>query len=256
MFQRQRPYREGLELSVPCPYATFILIIKLTETNRHFTATRARRSDNDKGAFGLHIIVFPESLVRGYERHIVWIALDEIMTIGLYIITFKTLLKGYGSRLTVIMCDNYRTDHKPTILEFSAKTEHVLVISDSEISAFFIFLYIGCTNDDNNLDAIAYFLKHAQLAVGLKSRKHTAGVMIVEELSSQFEVQLAIELGDSLFDMFRLNGLILLVVKSYFHCFCKIWCKITIKNRYKGINEKFFLFYFHCEAFTPSMIPS
>jgi hypothetical protein len=59
--------------------------------------------------------------------------------------------------------------------------------------------------------------EHAQLAVGLETGKHTAGVVVVKELSAQLQIELVSELRNAFPDMFRLYVYILVVVKSNFH---------------------------------------
>jgi hypothetical protein len=44
--------------------------------------------------------------------------------------------------------------------------------------------------------------------------------MVVEELAAQLHIELAVELGNALLDMLRLNLEIFLVVESYFHNLC------------------------------------
>ena len=56
-----------------------------------------------------------------------------------------------------------------------------------------------------------------QLAIRLETWKHTAGVVVIEELSTQFQIEFAMKLRDTFLNMFRLNGLILLIVKTYNH---------------------------------------
>ena len=56
------------------------------------------------------------------------------------------------------------------------------------------FFDVGSTNDNHNLYAVANLLKHAQLAVGLKTWQHSACMMVVKEFTTKFEIQFAIKL--------------------------------------------------------------
>ena len=52
-------------------------------------------------------------------------------------------------------------------------------------------------------------------------------MMVVKQFSTQFEVKLSVKLRYSLLYMLRLDSLIFLVVKSYFHRFAKFAAKLV-----------------------------
>jgi hypothetical protein len=52
------------------------------------------------------------------------------------------------------------------------------------------------------------------LLSGCEARQHPGGVIVVEELAAEFQVQLAAELRDAFSDLLRLRGEIFLIVKS------------------------------------------
>ena len=81
------------------------------------------------------------------------------------------------------MSDDNRTHHETTFLELTTKTQHVLIVSNAQVGTLLVFLNIGCTNHDNNLNAIADFLEHAQFAVWLETRQNSAGMMIVKKFT-------------------------------------------------------------------------
>ena len=62
--------------------------------------------------------------------------------------------------------------------------------------------------------AADYLLEHPDLAVRLESRQHPGGVVVVEQLAAELQIQLAAELGDALFDLLGLGGEVLLIVKT------------------------------------------
>ena len=194
MLQWEIPHRECLKLSIAGTHTTLVLIIKLTQTNRHLTATRTWRSNNNQRTLSLNIIVLTESLVRGNQTHVMRIALDEIMAVSLDALALQTLFEGDGCRLTIIMSDDNRPHHETTVLELTTKAQHVLIVSNAQVGTLLVLLYIGCTNHDNNLDAIADFLEHAQFAVRLETRQNSAGMMIVKKFTAQFEVKLSVKL--------------------------------------------------------------
>ena len=229
MLQWEIPYREGLKLGIACTHPTLVLIIKLAQADSHLAATRTRSSNDDERTLSLHIVILTESLVRSDEIHVVRIALDEIMAVSLDALTLQTLLESDGSRLTVIMGNDNRPHHETTVLELATKTQHGLIVSNTQVGTLLVLLDVGGTDYDNNLNAIADFLKHAQFAIRLETRQNTTGVVVIEKLTSQFQVELSVKLRDSLLDMLGLNLQILLVVKSYLHN-CYYILQFEIKN--------------------------
>ena len=194
MLQWEIPYRECLELSIACTHTTLVLVIKLAQANSHLTATRTRSSNNHQRTLSLYIIILAKTLIRSNEIYIVRITLDEIMAVSLDTLTLQALLEGDGCRLTIKMSNNNRTHHKTTVLEFTTQAKHILIVSDTQIGTLLVLLNIGSTDHDNNLDAIANLLKHAQLTIRLETWQNAAGVMVIEKLTSQFEIKLSIKL--------------------------------------------------------------
>ena len=58
---------------------------------------------------------------------------------------------------------------------------------------------------DHNLGLVSNLLQHTELAVGHEARENAACVMVVEELASEFKIELIAKLLNPLLDMFRLN---------------------------------------------------
>ena len=131
--------------------------------------------------------------------------------------TFQTLLESHGCRLSAPVGDDHRTYHEATALEFASEPEHILVVGDTEVGPFLVLLNVCSTDYYDNLYAVVDFLEHTQLAVWQKTRQHTTGMMVIEELSSKLQIQLSIKLGYSLLYVFRLYRLILIIVKPYLH---------------------------------------
>ena len=175
-------------------HATLVLVIQLTETHGHLAAARTRGCDDDQRTLGLDIIVLAKALVRSDEGNVVGIALYKIMIIGLDAFALQALTEGGGGGLSVIMGYDNRAHHEPTVLKLATKTQHILVIGYAEVGTFLVLLYVGGTDDNNDLYAVAQLLEHAQLAVGHESRQHAAGMMIIEKFASKFEVKFSVKL--------------------------------------------------------------
>ena len=87
MFQWQIPYWESLKLGITGTHATLVLIIQLAEADCHLATARTWSSHNNQWSLCLHIVVLTESLVRGYQLHIMWITFYQVMTISLDALT-------------------------------------------------------------------------------------------------------------------------------------------------------------------------
>ena len=194
VLQGQIPYGESLELGISCTHATLVLVVQLAKAYSHLAAARARSRNNNQGATGFNIVILAKSLVRRYEVHVVRIALNKIMAIGVDAVALQPLAKSNGGGLPVVVGYDNRTNHKATVLKLATQTQHVLVVGYAKVGTLLVLLDVGGTDNDNNLDAVANFLKHAQFAVGHKARKHTAGMMVVEKLAPKFEVQFSVKL--------------------------------------------------------------
>ena len=139
------------------------------------------------------------------------------MAVGLYAAALQALLEGDGGRLSAVVGYHHGANHESPAVVFLAQTDHVFVVCDAEVGALLVLLYVGRVDNDDYFYAVADFLEHPQLAVGQKPWQYAAGVVVVEELSAKLQIQFSVKLRYSLLDVFRLDGLVLLVVKSCFH---------------------------------------
>ena len=121
--------------------------------------------------------------------------------------------------LSVIVRDDDRAHHEVTSHELVAQTKHVFVVGDAEVGTYLILLDVIGADHNHDLYRVSQLGQHAELGVGLEARQHAGGVMIVEELATQFHIELAVELRDALTDVLRLYLEVFLVVESYFHTY-------------------------------------
>ena len=124
---------------------------------------------------------------------------------------------GNGRRLVVVVRNHHRTYGETTLHKFGAKTEHIFIIGNTQVGTYLVSLNIFGTDDNNYFKSVAELREHFQLGVGFKARKDTASVVVVEEFSTQFKIQLAVELRNTFTNVFRLNAAIFVVVKSNVH---------------------------------------
>ena len=72
-------------------------------------------------------------------------------------------------------------------------------------------------DDDDDLHVVHQLLEHADLGVGLETGQHARGMVVVEQLAAELQVQLAAELVDAVADVLGLQRDVLVVVESLAH---------------------------------------
>ena len=112
------------------------------------------------------------------------------------------------------------------------KTEHVVIISDAEVTSFFVLFDISRADNDNYLRLILQLKEHTELTVGTKAGKYASRVMIVVELAAELKVELSSVAGYALSYMFRLKSKIFVVVESDFRHFIHPPMNTKIQNNY------------------------
>ena len=201
MIQRQVPDGEGLELGVAGLYAAAVLMIELGETGGHFSASGTGRCHNDKGPCRLYIIIAAVSFITDDQRDISRVTCDRIVPVDLQSKGLEFLFVSDSGRLIGKTGQNDASDVEPMACERVHQTKQVLVISDAQIAADFVFLDVRRIDRNNDLCLVLEFAKHCDLGVGLKTGEHAGRVIIIEKLSAEFQVELSAEFADSLSDM-------------------------------------------------------
>ena len=139
------------------------------------------------------------------------------MIVGLDAHAVEALVVGGGAGLSAVVGDDDARNHEAALHEGLAQAQHVLVVGDAEVAAFLVFLNINSADDDDDFGIVLQLGEHLELAVGLKSRQDTTGVVVVEQFTAKFKIKLIAELGDALLDVLGLYPKILLVVETVFH---------------------------------------
>ena len=82
------------------------------------------------------------------------ISFNEVMAIGFDALTFKSLFKGDGRWLTIIVCDDNRAHHESPALELISQSQHVLVVRDAQVGALLLHQQDSGTDNKVNLNPI------------------------------------------------------------------------------------------------------
>ena len=100
------------------------------------------------------------------------------------------------------MGDDNAADEQSDAAESVDQPQCVEVVGDTEIAAPLVLFDVVCRYDDDNFGTVGKLTQHLYLAVRLKSRKNAGGVVIVEKLASEFEIQFPSERIDSFENFF------------------------------------------------------
>ena len=217
MLEGEVPNGECLKLRITRLDATLALVIELTEAGGHLAAAGAGSSDDHKRTGSLDILVLAETLFGVDEFDVGGIAFNNVMVIHADAHAFETASEGGGAGLTVVVRDDDTGNEETAVGELIAQTQNVHIVGDAEVVADFVRVDVEGTDDDDDLGIVTQLHQHVQLTIGLETRQHAAGMVVVEELAAKLHVEFVSKLGYALLDVLRLNFLIFLVVESVFH---------------------------------------
>ena len=106
-----------------------------------------------------------------------------------------------GRGLAGILGDNNGTGEEPHFAESFDETEDLGIIGKPGIHADFIPFDGRGADDKHNFRLILQLAEHFKFTVRFKTGKDTGGVIIVKKLTSELQVQLVAEHGNTLPDM-------------------------------------------------------
>ena len=214
--QGEIPDREGLELRVARFHAALVVVIELGEAGRHLAAARSGGGDDDELAGGFDVFVLPVALVADDVLHVGGIAFDREVLEDAQAEVGEAHDEGVRGGLSGVVRDDDRADVETAVAEGIDEAESVHVVGDAEVRAHLVLFDGDCGDDDDDLRLVTELEEHVDLAVRFEAGQDARGVVVVEELAAEFEVELAAEFGETVADAFGLEGQILLVVKSFF----------------------------------------
>ena len=127
---------------------------------------------------------------------------------------FQPVKKRVRRGLPAVPGQHHAAYIQPHIPENVNEPENVLIIGDPQIAPHFVLLDIPGIDGNDDLHIILELLEHSDLAVRRKTRQHPRGVVIIEQLAAEFQIQLAAALVDPLFNLLRLGGEVFLIVEA------------------------------------------
>ena len=217
MGERQIPNGERLVFRIAGSDPALVLVIELREAGGHLARARTGSCHHHERTLGLDVLVLAEALIRNDVIDVVGVPRNGIMQIARDAHGRKTTTEQVGVGLVGIAGDDDRTHLESHGAEDVHEAQHVLIVGDTQVPAHLRALDIVGVDGDDDLHLVLHRLQHRDLRVRLEAGQHAGGMIVVEELAAEFQVQLATELVDALADALRLQFDVLVVVESFAH---------------------------------------
>ena len=188
MLEWKVPHREGLKLGITSLVASFTLLVELTQADCHLAAARSGSCHDNQRTRCLDVIVPAETFVGVYQLDVVGVTLDVVMVISTYSEVFQTTSIDGSTALTIVMSNHHAVHHKASLLELRPESQHIFIVRDAQVLTDLVLFNVECTDDNHYLGTGAELLEHSQLAVGLESGQHSAGMKVVEKFAAKLKV--------------------------------------------------------------------
>lgn len=138
------------------------------------------------------------------------------MEIGGDLVIFEALSKILSFFLAVKESNDDRTNIKTFSTEEFDKTDDFSFVGNEVVGADFGVLDGARVDAENDFGLVFEFLKKLDFEVGGEAGQSTGGVLIVDELATEFEVEL-VKHFDAFLDFLFLDFEILFGIKTFFH---------------------------------------
>jgi len=227
VLQRQVPDGEGLILGVARPDAPLVLVIQLAQAGGHFAAAGAGGRHHHDGAGGFDIVVFAQAVVGHDVGHVRGVSGNGIVAIAPDAQSRQPLDEGVRRRLPGVLGDDHGAHIEPQAPEHVHQPQHVLVIADAQVAADLLLFDVSGADGHHDLHLVPDGGQHPDLAVRLEPRQHPGGVVIVEQLAAELDIQLVAELLPPGPDVLGLEGQVFVVIKTDFHM-CSLFPVIAL----------------------------
>ena len=136
------------------------------------------------------------------------------MQIGADAQHLEPLAEGIGDGLAAVVRDDDAADVQADAAEGVDQAQGVVLVGDAEVAAALRALDIIRGDGDDDLRLVLHLEQHLHLAVRLEAGEHARGVVVVEQLAAEFQIQLAAEFADAVPDVLGLELHIFLIVKA------------------------------------------
>ena len=214
MAKRQVPDREGLELGVTGLYAPVVLVVDLRQAGAHLAAVGSGGVHHNQRRVGLDVGIGAVALVAHHPGNVGRIARDGTVSVNRDPSSFQLVAEGLGGGLPFEAGDHNGPHVETVLAQVVDQLEGVGVVGDPEIRPYLAAVDISGIDAENDLGLVGELLQEAHLHIGVEPRQDTRGVVVVQQLAAELQVQLPAHLAHSLADGLALFGQIALVVEG------------------------------------------
>ena len=217
VLERQVPDGERLVLRVAGRHPTLVLVVELREARGHLAAAGAGGRHHHERPRGLDELVASIAFVAHDAVDVVGVAGDGVVQVAADAQAVQALAERLGRGLVRVMGDDHAAGGEAHAAEDVHEAQHVLVVGDAQVAAHLALLDVVRVDGDDDLGVVDEALQHADLGVGFEAGQHARGMVVVEELAAELQIELAAELVDAVADVLCLQRDVLVVVESYAH---------------------------------------
>ena len=205
MIQRQIPHGEGFKFGITRLDAPLMLMVQLAQAGGQFAAAGAWCGNHHQFPGGLDVVILAEAVLADNEACIVGITGDIIMVVDLHTQLFQPGTESLGCQLSIVAGQHHTGYIQTEIPENADQPDHIPVVGNAQVTPDLIFLNIVGVDGDDHLHLLLQCQQHLQLAVRLEAGQYPGGMIVVIQLTAEFQIQLAAELGNAVSDMLRLG---------------------------------------------------
>ena len=190
MLERQVPDRECLELGVSGSASSDVLVVELGQACRQFAASAARAGHYYERLGDFDIRIRAVALLAYDSVNIGRIAFCKAVLVCLDAALLELVDElGYG-RGILLKSRNYdAVDLKVVLPEDIYESQHFKIVCDSEVRSCLVCCNVPGIDADYDLRLILHLLQKLYLGVFIESRQHPHGVLVLNEFSSELQVQ-------------------------------------------------------------------
>ena len=151
--------------------------------------------------------------------------------------TVQPLFKGLHLRCSGVLGHAHAAHIQAHLLKRVDQAQHVQIVGDAVVTADLVADDVLGADNDDHLGLILQLQQHLQLGIGLEAGQHAGGVVVIEQLAAEFQIQLVVELRDPLPDVLRLHLQVFVVVKSFFHSLLLFLISVPISCPGSGFHS-------------------
>ena len=217
MLQGQVPDGEGLVLGVACVDSALVLVVQLGKAGCHLARAGARGGYHDQRTGGFHVVVQAEALFACDMLDVEGVTGDGVVEVAGNAQAVHAVAEGIGVGLVGVLGDDDAADVEAHGAQDVHQAQYFLLVGDAQVAAHLALLDVVRVDGDDDFDVVDQALQHVDLGVGRESGEHARGMVVIEDLTAEFQVELSSEFIDSFPDVLRLKLDVFVVVETGSH---------------------------------------